>query len=104
MSAAPSLPTPAGERTSRPPGWDALLLAVLVFSLLQITGLAEQAALPNRVQDVLRHPVLGNLLPPAGMAAMGDVAPRPGDPVGLILVALTLGLLILYFIVDLGRC
>ncbi len=102
MSADPSLPTPAGELTSRPPGWDALLLAVLVFALLQITGLAEQAALPNRVQDVLRHPVLGNLLPPAGMAAMGDVAPRPGDPVGLILVALTLGLLILYFIVDLG--
>ncbi len=69
MSAVLSPPTPAGERTSRPPGWDALLLALLVFALLQITGLAEQAALPNRVQDVLRHPILGNLLPPAGMAA-----------------------------------
>ena len=77
MSAVLSPPTPAGERTTRPPGWDALLLAVLVFALLQITGLAEQAALPNRVQDVLRHPALGNLLPPTGMAAMGEVSPAP---------------------------
>ena len=92
MSDAPS--SPRSEDTAiRPPGWDALLLAVLLFALLQITGLAEQAALPNRVQDVLRHPLLGNLLPPAGMAALGEVGPRPGDPVGLVLVALTLGLL-----------
>jgi hypothetical protein len=89
-------------RTVRPPGWDALLLAVLVFALLQITGLAEQAALPNRVQDVLRHPILGNLLPPAGAAAMGEIGPRPGDPVGLVLVALTLGLLLLYLLIDLS--
>jgi hypothetical protein len=92
----------AGESSVRLPGWDALLLAVLVFALIQITGLAEQAALPNRVQDVLNHPILGNLLPPAGTAAMGDVGPRPGDPVGLVLVALTLGLLLLYMLVDLG--
>jgi hypothetical protein len=54
------------EPSSRRPGWDALLLALLVFALLQITGLAEQAALPTRLQDVLRHPLLGNLLPAAG--------------------------------------
>ena len=98
MAAAPD----AASRRVRTPGWDALLLAVLVFALLQITGLAEQAALPNRVQDVLNHPILGQLLPSAGMAAMGDVGPRPGDPVGLVLVALTLGLLLIYFLVDLG--
>jgi hypothetical protein len=76
-------------------------LAVLVLALVQITGLAEQAALPTRVQDVLRHPVLGTLLPPGGMAAMGDVGPRPGDPIGLLLVALSLGLLLLYLLADL---
>jgi hypothetical protein len=53
-----------------------------VFAVLQVIGLAEQAALPNRLQDVLRHPVLGALLPPAGYAAMGDVGPRPGEPIG----------------------
>ncbi len=85
----------------RRPGWDSLLVALLVLALLQITGLAEQAALPTRVQDVLRHPILGALLPPAGMAAMGDVGPRPGDPVGLLLVALSLLLLLLYLLFDL---
>ena len=83
------------------PGWDSLLLAVLVIALVQITGLAEQAALPTRVQDVLRHPILGTLLPPSGIAAMGDAGPRPGDPVGLVLVALSMGLLLLYLLLDL---
>ena len=83
------------------PGWDSLLLAVLVIALIQITGLAEQAALPTRLQDVLRHPILGSLLPPSGIAAMGDAGPRPGDPVGLVLVALSLGLLLLYLLLDL---
>ena len=86
----------------RRPGWDSLLLAVLVLALVQITGLAEQAALPTRVQDVLRHPILGSLLPAAGAAAMADVGPRPGDPIGLVLVALSLGLLLLYLVFDLA--
>jgi len=79
-----------------------ILLVLLVFAHLQITGLAEVAALPNRVQDVLNHPLLGNLLPEAGMAAMGTIGPRPGDPIGLILNAITLGLLILYSLTDLA--
>ena len=41
----------------RAPGWDVALLAVLLFAVLQITGLAESAALPTRVADVLRHPI-----------------------------------------------
>jgi hypothetical protein len=84
------------------PGWDALLLALLVFAHLQVLSLAEQAALPLRLQDVLRHPVLGNILPPAGEAAMGDIGPRPGEPIGLVLNALTLGGLLFYFVVDLA--
>ena len=85
----------------RSPAWDTLLLALLVFAHLQILGLAESAALPTRVQDVLRHPFLGNLLPPGGYAAMGEIGPRPGDPIGLLLNALTLGALLLYVLVDL---
>ena len=86
----------------RPPGWDVLLLGLLVFALLQIVGLAEQAALPTRLQDVLRHPMLGALLPPAGYAAMGDVGPRPGEPIGLVLNAIVLGLFAIYALVDLA--
>ena len=89
-------------RKTPAPGWDALLLAVLVFALLQITGLAEAGVLPDRVADVLRHPLLGSILPESGQSAMGDVGPRPGDPLGLVLNALTLGLLLGYFVIDLA--
>lgn len=86
----------------RRPGWDVFLLAVLLFAVLQIVGLAEQAALPNRLQDVLHHPVLGALLPPAGYAAMGEVGPRPGEPIGLLLNALALGGVLVYALLDLA--
>jgi hypothetical protein len=95
-----SQPT-ATPRPSRKPGWDALALAVLVFALMQISGLAE-ATLSERVADVIRHPLLGNLLPAAGIAAMGEVGPRPGEPIGLVLNAISLGLLLAYLLVDLG--
>jgi hypothetical protein len=95
-------PHSSGDRAAtRLPGWDAFALAALVFAHLQILGLAEAAALPTRVQDVLRHPILGRLLPASGYAAMGDVGPRPGDPVGLVFNALTLLGVLLYFMVDL---
>ena len=61
----------------RRPSWDTLLLAILVFSTLQIISFAE-ATLPFRLQDVLRHPLLGNILPELGETAMGEVGPRPG--------------------------
>ncbi len=93
---------PSSSRTLSRPGWDALLLAILVFALLQITGLAEAGVLPNRVADVLQHPLLGNILPTSGEQAFGDTGPRPGDPIGLTLIAITLGLLLLYFVIDLS--
>lgn len=83
------------------PGWDAFLLAFLVFALLMITGFAE-SGLGNRFDDVARHPLLGQLLPSAGVDAMGRIGPRPAEPLGLVLFALTLGLLALYFIIDLA--
>lgn len=92
------------RRVSDPPalGWDGYLLALLVCAVLMIGGLAEEAALPTRVQDVLRHPILGNLVPAQGVAAMGSPSPRPGDPVGLVLNALSLGLLGGYLLLDLA--
>lgn len=84
------------------PGWDALLVALLACAVLMIAGLAEEATLPTRVQDVLRHPLLGNLLPERGEAAMGTPSPRPGDPIGLLLNALTLGLLAAFLVADLA--
>lgn len=91
-----AMPLPPGT-----PGWDALFLALLVCALLIIDSFAE-ATLPTLVQDELRHPLLGALLPAQGAAAMGTPSPRPGDPLGLFLNALTLGLLLGYFVVDLG--
>jgi hypothetical protein len=90
------------EMANRPghPGWDAVLLGILVVAQLRIDSLAEAAVLPFLRQDVLRHPLLGRLLPAAGMEAMGERGPWPNDPVGLLLIAITLGLLIAYLLVD----
>ncbi len=89
-----------GKPATRP-GWDALLIALLTFAHLQILGLAVSAALPLRLQDILRHPILGRLLSENGVQAMGEVGPRPGEPLGLILFATTLGAVLIYLIVDL---
>lgn len=89
-------------KSLRRPGWDVLLVAALVIALLQIVGLAEAGALPTLVQDVMRHPWLGGLLSPEALAAFGEVGPRPGDPIGLLINAMALLLLILYALADLG--
>jgi len=78
------------------PGWDALLLILLIVALLRIDSLAAAAVLPTLRQDVLSHPLLGGLLPAAGIAAMGERSPWPGEPVGLLLIALALGFAFAY--------
>lgn len=90
-----------GAKRKTTPSWDVLLIAILTLAQLQVTSLAEIAVLPTRVQDVLRHPWLGGWLSPAAIAAFGDAGPRPGEPIGLLLIALTLGCLALYALVDL---
>jgi hypothetical protein len=85
------------------PGWDAFVVAILTIALLQITSLAEELALPTSVQDVLRHPWLGQMLPQAGVAAMGEIGPRPRDPIGLLLIAFALAGLGAYLLVDLTQ-
>ncbi len=83
------------------PGWDALLLMVLTLAVLGIVGFAE-STLPTLLQDVLRHPILGNLLSARAEEAIGSPSPRPGDPIGLVLQALTLGWLLGYLVIDLA--
>ena len=86
----------------RAPGWDVLVVALLAIALIQISGLAEAASLPTRVQDVARHPWLGGLLSTRARAAFGDVNPRPGDAIGLLINAVALGSVILYALADMG--
>ncbi|HRW06625.1 MAG TPA: hypothetical protein P5121_16085 [Caldilineaceae bacterium] len=83
------------------PGWDVLLLILLTLAILMIGGFAE-SGLGGRFADVARHPLLGQLVPAAGVAAMGEIGPRPAEPLGLLLYATTIALLILYALVDLA--
>jgi hypothetical protein len=76
-------------------------VALLTVATLQINGFAQSASLPTRVADVVRHPWLGGLLPAAGLTAMGEIGPNPGDPIGLLLNALTLLGLLAYAVADL---
>ena len=85
------------------PGWDALLLVLLTLALVRIDSLAESAVLPTLRQDVLRHPLLGGLLSPAGISAMGERSPWPGEPMGLLLIALAIGCAFAYLLADLAR-
>jgi hypothetical protein len=77
------------------------LVALLTVAALQINGFAQSAALPTRVADVIRHPGLGGLLSAGGLAAMGEIGPNPGDPIGLLLNALALLGLLAYLVADL---
>ncbi len=95
-------PAPAGVPVMSRPGWDALLVALLTLALLMITGFAE-SSLGGRFADVARHPLLGRIVPAAGVAAMGEIGPRPAEPLGLLLQATTLALLMAYLLVDLAR-
>lgn len=103
---APSASQPTRPQSPLPglPGWDALLVMGLLLAQVRVTSLAEAAVLPFLRQDVLRHPFLGSLLPAQGIQAMGERGPMPGDPIGLLLIALSLGMGLLYLVVDLlGR-
>jgi len=90
-----------GHTVPTVPGWDVLLLVLLTLTLLMITGFAE-SGLGGRFADVARHPLLGQLLPEAGVAAMGEIGPRPAEPLALLLYAITLVLLLAYSLVDLA--
>ncbi len=99
----PTLPlSPPADATPRLPGIDLFVITLLLLAVLMITGFAE-SGLGGRFADVARHPLLGQLLPAAGVAAMGEIGPRPAEPLGLLLYAISLGLLILYGLIDLAH-
>lgn len=88
-------------RKGRRPGWDVFLLAIVVFAGMQILAFGETAVPQDmRLEDVSRHPLLGNILPELGRANLSGPGPRPAEPLALILQATTLGMLILYGLVD----
>lgn len=93
----PSFPARRDALLPGRPGWDALLLAVLLFARLRINTLAE-ATLFEHFENVTRHSLLGRLLSDRAEAAFG---PWFGDPVALLLAALSLGVLIVYLVADL---
>lgn len=101
MPIEPPTRQPAPSYPPARPGWDALLVALLTVATLQISGFAQSTSLPTRVADVMRHPWLGGLLSPAGLEAMGEIGPIPGDPIGLLLNAFTLLGLLGYLVADL---
>ena len=87
---------------SRRPGWDVFLLALVVITSIQINAFGETAVPQSmRIEDVARHPILGQLLPEQGEAILSGPGPRPAEPLALVLQALTLGFLILYGLFDL---
>ena len=88
------------DRSSAParrPGWDALLLAFLVIARLRVNSFAE-AGLFEHFQNVTTHPFWGNLLSEQAEAAFG---PWFGDPIALLLAAMSIGALIAYLVADL---
>jgi hypothetical protein len=80
------------------PGWDALLLAALLLARLRINTLAE-AGLFEHFQNVTSHSLLGRILSDQAEAAFG---PWFGDPIALLLAALSLAALLIYLVVDLA--
>ncbi len=77
---------------------DVLLLAILTLARIRIDSLAEAAVLPTRQADVAAHPFLGRLLSPEAMKLLAQQ--QLVDPLALLLIALALGCLLVYFLVD----
>ncbi len=93
-AAAASQPAPTLGR----PGWDALLLTLLLLARLRINSLAE-ASLFEHFENVTNHSLLGGILSDQAEAAFG---PWFGDPIFLLLAALSLAALLVYLVVDLA--
>ncbi|MCS6844601.1 MAG: hypothetical protein NZ528_09845 [Caldilineales bacterium] len=95
MSSAADRPRPLAPGR---PGWDALLLALLLVARLRINTLAE-ATLFQHFENVTAHSWLGRLLSDQAEAAFG---PWFGDPIALLLTATSLAALLIYLLVDLA--
>lgn len=78
--------------------FDVLLLFVLVIARVRIDTLADRLVAPRRVELIQRIPVLGSLLPQRSLELLRHWMT---DPISLLLISITFGLLILYIFFDL---
>jgi hypothetical protein len=77
--------------------FDVLLLFVLVIARVRIDTLADRLVAPRRVELIQRIPVLGSLLPQKSLDLLYHWMI---DPISLLLISATFGLLILYILFD----
>src|SRR5947209_1703851 len=78
--------------------FDVLLLVVLVTARLRIDTLADLAA-PRPVELIRKVPWL-NVLPEQAWSLLADWLT---DPLSLLLISMTMGLVLVYVLVDLAR-
>jgi hypothetical protein len=77
--------------------FDVLLLFALVLARVRIDTLADRLVAPRRVELIRRIPLLGSLLSEQGWDLLGHWMT---DPVSLLLISVTFGLLLLYVFFD----
>jgi hypothetical protein len=78
--------------------FDVLLLFVLVIARVRIDTLADRLVAPRRLELIQRIPVLGSLLPQRSLELLHHWMT---DPISLLLISITFGLLISYIFFDL---
>jgi hypothetical protein len=78
--------------------FDVLLLFVLLLGRVRIDTLADRLVAQRRVELIKRIPVLGSLL---SEKALGLLEHWMTDPISLLLISITFGLLLLYLFFDL---
>ncbi len=84
----------------RTKSFDVLLLFVLVLARVRIDTLADRLVAQRRVELIQRIPVVGSLL---SEKALELLAHWMTDPISLLLISVTFGLLILYVSFDLWK-
>jgi len=82
----------------RTKSFDVLLLFVLVLARVRIDTLADRLVAQRRVELIERIPVVGSLLSEKGLELLDHWMT---DPISLLLISVTFGLLILYVFFDL---
>ena len=77
--------------------FDVLLLFALVLARVRIDTLADRLVAQRRVELIVRIPIVGSLLPQRSLDLLHHWMT---DPISLLLISATFGLLILYVFFD----
>jgi hypothetical protein len=80
--------------------FDVVLLFVLVLARVRIDTLADRLVAQRRIELIQRIPVVGSLLPERSLDLLEHWMT---DPISLLLISITFGLLVLYVFFDLWR-